>query len=248
MRLTIVGCSGSYPGPDSAASCYLLEADGFRVVLDLGNGALGALQRYASLDSIGAVLLSHLHADHVIDMTSYYVVRRYHPDGPMPTLPVWGPSGTAQRLALAYDLPRHPGMTHEFSFATFPDVAFDVGPFIVRAVPVRHPVEAYALRLEHEGASLVFSGDTGPTPVLLELARGADVFLCEAAFLADRPNPPDLHLTGQEAGRYAAEAGVGQLVLTHIPPWGDPAAAEAEARAEFRGPFAMARPGLVIEW
>ena len=79
MKLTVVGCSGSFPGPDSPASSYLLEEEGYRAVLDLGNGALGALQRYASLDAVDAVLVSHLHVDHVIDLCSYYVARRYRP-------------------------------------------------------------------------------------------------------------------------------------------------------------------------
>ena len=82
MRLTVVGCSGSFPGPDSAASCYLVEADGFRVLLDLGNGALGPLQRYADIYAVDAVLVSHLHSDHFIDLCSYYVALRYRdPDG-----------------------------------------------------------------------------------------------------------------------------------------------------------------------
>ena len=101
MRLTIVGCSGSYPGPDSPASCYLLEAehdDGsgsrtWRVLVDLGSGALGALQRYADPLSIDAVLLSHLHADHCLDLAGFYVLRKYHPTGPQPPIPVWGPVG-----------------------------------------------------------------------------------------------------------------------------------------------------------
>ena len=79
MKVTVVGCSGSFPGPDSAASCYLLEApyDGrtFRLLLDLGSGALGPLQRYADLESIDAVALSHLHADHCLDLCSFYVFR-----------------------------------------------------------------------------------------------------------------------------------------------------------------------------
>ena len=70
MRLTVVGCSGSFPGPESAASCYLLEADGFRLVVDMGNGSLGALQRHAPLFGVDAVLLSHLHADHCVDLYS----------------------------------------------------------------------------------------------------------------------------------------------------------------------------------
>ena len=81
MRVTVVGCAGSFPGPDSPASCYLLEAEGFRLVIDLGNGALGALQRYAGLFSIDAICLSHLHADHCIDLAAYWVARQYAPDG-----------------------------------------------------------------------------------------------------------------------------------------------------------------------
>ena len=94
MRITIVGCAGSYPGPDSPASCYLIEADGFRLVLDLGSGALGTRQRHCGLDEVDAVCLSHLHADHCLDMCGYLVARTHHPDGPRPRLPVYGPAGT----------------------------------------------------------------------------------------------------------------------------------------------------------
>ena len=114
MRLTVVGCSGSYPGPDSCASCYLLEAEWegrtWRVLLELGNGALGQLQRYADPLTIDAVLFSHLHADHCLDLCGYYVMRKYHPTGAQPRIPVWGPGDTPGRLARAYDLPLEPGM------------------------------------------------------------------------------------------------------------------------------------------
>src|SRR5579862_4913036 len=98
MDLTIVGCSGSFPGPDSPASCYLVEAEGFRLLVDLGNGALGPLQRYAGLDQIYAICLSHLHADHCLDMCAYQVFRTYRPEGPLPPIPVYGPAGAAPRL------------------------------------------------------------------------------------------------------------------------------------------------------
>ena len=84
MRLTVVGCAGSFPGPDNPASCYLLEADGFRLVIDFGNGSLGALQKYSGLFDIDAVCLSHLHADHCVDLYSYSVARTYSPAGPQP--------------------------------------------------------------------------------------------------------------------------------------------------------------------
>jgi ribonuclease BN (tRNA processing enzyme) len=247
MKLTIVGCSGSFPGPDSAASSYLVEADDYQVVLDLGNGALGQLQRYTTLDRPGAVLFSHLHADHVIDLTSYYVVRRYHPDGQMPTLPVYGPHGSSHRMARAYDLPYNPGMTHEFDFRTYSAQPVEIGPFTVTVVPVLHPVEAYAIRLEHGGRTLVYSGDTAPTPTLNRIAEGADVFLCEAAFLSGRQNPAGLHLTGREAGEAATEAGVGGMVITHVPPWGDSARAMAEAKETYAGPLELAAPGMTVE-
>ncbi len=101
MRLTIVGCSGSFPGPDSPASCYLVEADDdsgrtWRVLLDLGNGSLGPLQRHVDLADLDALLISHLHPDHYMDACGLYVARRYHPAGAVgPALPVYGPTGIA---------------------------------------------------------------------------------------------------------------------------------------------------------
>ena len=252
MRLTVVGCSGSFPGPDSAASCYLLEApyEGrtFRLVLDLGNGAFGALQRCVDPYSVDAVGLSHLHADHCLDMCSYYVARRYHPDGPRPPMPVYGPFGTADRLAVAYGLPLAPGMRDDFRFhAWATKEARTIGPFTVATAPACHPVEAYLLRLEHEGRSLVYTGDTGPTEELAELARGADLLLSEATFRSAESPPPDLHLTGREAGEYAERAGVSRLVVTHVPPWYDPAEMVAEARSAYAGPVEAARAGATYD-
>ena len=95
MRLTVIGCSGSYVGPDSPASCYVVEADygdrTWRIVLDLGNGALGPLQRFTDPLAVDAVFFTHLHPDHCLDLCSYYVLRKYHPAGSHPRLPVWGP-------------------------------------------------------------------------------------------------------------------------------------------------------------
>ncbi len=250
MRLTVVGCAGSYPGPDSSASCYMLEEehDGrtWRILLDLGSGALGQLQRYADPLAIDGVFLSHLHADHCLDMCGYYVLRKYKPGGPAPLLPVWGPTGTAERMAAAYDLPVDPGMTEEFDFRTHGE-AVQVGPFVVETVRVAHPVEAYALRVRAGGRTLVYSGDTGPCEAFTEFARGADLLLAEASFEEGRDNPPDLHLTGAECGTVATSGGVGGLVLTHIPPWHDPQVVMDEARTTWTGPLGLAIPGGVFE-
>ena len=250
MRLTIVGCSGSYPGPESAASCYLLEEQHegrtWRVLLDLGNGSLGQLHRYADPLEVDAVLVSHLHADHCLDLCGYYVMRKYHPLGPQPRIPVWGPAGTAERMARAYDLPVVPGMTEEFDFRAW-EAPVVIGPFTVEARQVVHPVTAYALRVTAGGRTLVYSGDTGPCDALDDVASAADLLLAEASFESGVENPPDLHMTGADCGRTAARAGVGRLVLTHVPPWHDPAVAESEARAEWSGPIELARAGATYE-
>ncbi|GAA3061414.1 hypothetical protein GCM10020000_50780 [Streptomyces olivoverticillatus] len=108
MKLTVIGCSGSFPSTESACSSYLVEADGYRLLLDMGNGALGELQRHIGLYDLDAVLLSHLHPDHCIDMCGYFVARYYrHDGGRADAIPVLGPEGTEKRLVTAYgDAPR----------------------------------------------------------------------------------------------------------------------------------------------
>ncbi len=239
MRLTIVGCSGSYAGPDSPASSYLVEHEHegrvWRLVLDLGSGALGTLQRFADPLEIDGVLISHLHADHFFDVSGLYVVRKYHPTGPAPRIPLWGPDGIGMQCALAYGLDPAEGMSGEFDFRNLGGGPFEIGPFRITPTRVRHPVEAYAFRVEAGGRTLVYSGDTGPCDSLVDFVKGADLFLCEAAFRDRDDNPADLHLTGSQAAEYANRAGVDRLVLTHIPPWHRAAEALEEAAPVFRG-------------
>ena len=244
MRLTVAGCSGSLPGPDGPASCYLLEADGFRLLLDLGNGAIGALQRYARLDSIDAVCLSHLHADHCLDLCPYYVARTFAPDGPLPPIPVFGPAGTAERMTQAYGQAEPPGMSGAFSFRTLTEGTCEIGPFRVTTARMNHPVETYGFRLETAGRVLAYSADTGETGVLARLARQADLLLCEASFLDGPGLPPDLHLTARQAAEHAARAGTARLMITHEPPWLDALRSLEEASAvAYGGPVSLAAPG-----
>jgi ribonuclease BN (tRNA processing enzyme) len=250
VRLTVIGCAGSFPSPTSPSSCYLVEHDGTSIVLDLGPGSLGPLAAATDIRALDAVLLSHLHADHCLDLTGMYVARRYHPDGPPPALAVHGPRGTGRRIADAYrTAPGEPvdGLDRVYKFVDHSSDALRIGPFTVTVARVAHPVPAYALRVEAGGASLVYSGDTGPTPALVELARGADLALFEASCLSDADNPRDLHMTGIQAGEHATAAGAGRLVLTHLVSWNDPIATLAEGRSAFDGEVALATPGMVVE-
>ncbi|WP_150245054.1 MBL fold metallo-hydrolase [Nocardiopsis quinghaiensis] len=245
MRLTIIGSSGSFPGPDSPASCYMLEADGYRLLLDMGNGALGALQRHVDIYSVDAVYLSHLHADHCFDLCSYWVARKFHPGGAKSRIPVYGPKGVAHRVSEAYGLDPDPGMTEVFDFHELVPGGFRIGPFSVRVDYVNHPVEAFGIRLEHGGTSMAYSGDTGVCDSLVDLATDTDLFLCEAAFQNHREHPKDMHLTGSEAGEHASRARARSLLLTHLVPWNDDDVTLTEARSTYGGPIDLARSGQV---
>jgi ribonuclease BN (tRNA processing enzyme) len=219
-----------------------------RILLDLGSGALGSLQRFVDPRTIDAVFLTHLHPDHFLDMCGFYVFRKYHPHGPLSRIPVHGPRETPRRVAGAYGLAEHPGMKREFDFrAVQAGVSVTVGGLVVDFTRVAHPVEAYAIRVGDGSASLVYSGDTGPCDALVELARGTDLLLAESSFLGTDDNPGGLHLTGGQAGEAAAKAGVATLVLTHIPPWHDPQDAYDEARAAYDGRVEVARTGSTYE-
>ena len=254
MRLTVIGCSGSVPGPSSAASCYLIEADGFALVLDLGNGALGPLQRHVDLAAIGTVLLSHLHPDHCADVCSLAVALEYGLFAPADPIPVLGPAGLGDRLVELHGgsgTARTDGLWSRFAVGGVGPVTWPIGPFEVTARRVLHPVEAYAYRLEHGGRVLAYSGDCAPCTGLDEVARAADLALVEAGYVEPGAgaagNAPGVHHTGREAGALAARVGVGRLLVTHVPPWHDPESAAAAARTAFAGAVEVARPGAVYE-
>lgn len=246
MQLTVVGCAGSYPNGESAASCYLVEHDGFALVVDLGSGALGPLHRYIDPCAIDAVALSHLHADHFLDMCPLFVVRRYQPGGMCPPLPVYGPADTTERLQAAYGSEPEPLLREVFDIREYPSDEFTVGPFTITTARVDHPVPCYAMRISAEGRSLVYSGDTAPCATLVELATDADVALFEASFREGDDNPPGLHLTAREAAEQASAAGVRRLVLTHQVAWHDNTEALTET-VDFPGTVILAQPGLRID-
>lgn len=248
MRLTVLGCAGSFPGPESACSAYLVEAEGFRLLIDFGTGSLSALQRYAGLRAVDAILLTHLHCDHMLDACSYVVVRRYAPDGPYPPLPVYAPAGAAERIAAAYSVDEMETVEDVYTFYALEPGTFPIGPFTVTVDRVEHPVETYGVRVEHDGRVLCYSSDTAPCDALLRLAQDADVFLCEASYLDGVDNPPGLHLTGREAGEIATKAQVKRLLLTHlVAAWGSEAITYEEATSAFAGPVEIVRAGARYE-
>ena len=238
MRLTVLGCAGSFPGPEAACSAYLLEAEGFRLLIDFGSGSLSALQRYSDMNAIDAILLTHLHCDHMLDACQYSVVRRYDPAGPRPPVPMYAPLGAAERISAAYSTENEP-IDDVYTFYGLQPGTFPLGPFTVTVDRVNHPVETYGVRVEQGGKIFAYSADTAPCE-----AAGADLFLCEASYLDGADNPPGLHLTGGEAGEAATKADVGRLLLTHlVPAWVSEASIVDAAVAAYAGPVEVVRPG-----
>jgi len=248
VDVTIVGCSGSFAGPRSAASSYLVRAEHegrtWSIVLDLGNGALGALQRHIQPYAVDAILLSHLHVDHCIDMCGLYVMMRYVPGGPgRATMPVWGPPGTGMHLAHAYGSGEAEDVLGVFDFRDLRHRdPVTVGPFTITPVRVNHPVEAYGFRVEAGGRVLAYTGDTDICDELDELMAGAHLVLADAAFVDGRDTVPDIHLSGRRAAEAAVRAGgVRRLMLTHIPAWNDPEVCREQAAAVWPGDVELAQ-------
>ncbi|MFI6427395.1 MBL fold metallo-hydrolase [Promicromonospora sp. NPDC050880] len=274
MRLLPLGVSGSFPGPATPASSYLVrvtaaeaaaaghEARDWNVLLDLGNGAFGALQRHLDPMALDAVSISHLHPDHCADLAGLYVYLRYHPergslrDGGRGTpLPVYGPSTAERHVALSYGLSEGESMANDFDFRSWAEhPSVRVGPLTIEPHRVFHPVETYGVRVTGPSASggtttLAYTGDTDACTSVVELARDADLLLSEAAFLEGRDDVVErgIHLTGRRAGQVATDAGARRLLLTHLPVWNDPADSLAEARGSYAGPVDVAEPGTVYE-
>ncbi|HEY0450641.1 MBL fold metallo-hydrolase [Actinophytocola sp.] len=255
MLLTVLGCSGSAPGPRAPSSGYLLEADGFLLGIELGNGTLAELQAVADPFALDALLFSHLHPDHCADFSALTVLRRYHPspsrDPRADRLPVYAPGEAPSRFAAAYAPDKAErattDLTDTYDFRALAPGTLHIGPFEVTAAVAAHPCEAFSFRIVHGGRILVYTGDTGVSADLDVLAAGADVVLAEGSWTHAEDRPPALHLSGTEAGRLAKNAGAGRLLVTHVPPWTDGDAVLAEARVEYPGPAELVVQGARYE-
>lgn len=242
LSVRVLGCSGSYPGPGQACSGYLLQGGGVNVVLDLGPGALANLQHHIGLEEIDAVVLSHRHADHWIDLTGLETAWQYalHREG----LQVYG---TAENHSMAEAVigELEPIIEwHEISdsgHARIGQLAFDFSA-------TNHYVDTLATRVASgsDGATFAYSADTGPGWSFKEFGRSIDLGLCEATTLADGEGDGVLHLSARQAGAMARDASVGRLVLTHLQPGVDRAASQEEGAAAFRAPIEVAREHATI--
>ncbi len=244
VRVTVLGSSGSYPGGGRACSSYLVTSGGYRLLLDCGNGALSNLPcDHADID---AIVLSHTHPDHCVDIFGMDIALRY---GPRPsTVDVYAPAGAGEQLSQLLVPDSREAFLATCRFHEVGDGdALELGPASASFRRVAHPVEAVASRLEVDGRILAYSGDSGPTPALVASAKDADLFMCDSSWPERAgPYPPGVHCTGLEAGEMAAQAGAARLLVTHVQPQFDPAELAAEAASVFDGEIIVARDGQEI--
>jgi ribonuclease BN (tRNA processing enzyme) len=242
FRLTVIGHWGAYPGTGEASSCYLLEAEGTKVLLDCGSGSLSVLQGIVPLHSIDAVILSHYHADHIADLGCLQYSARIDMDLGRRKKPlrVYGHGRSPESKKLGY---------LDFALGSVYDGAsiLDLGPFSFGFAPTVHPDPNFAIRATCGGKSLVYTGDGGPSPGLAEFAAGTEVLVCEASLYDDYRGKIPGHMSAGEAGELAKAAGAGALIATHLPHYGDHALLLAQAKAAFGGEVALASRGLVLE-
>ena len=245
MRLTVLGGCGAWPEAGAACSGFLVEHDGFRLVVDLGYATMPRLTAHVSASRVDAVYLSHGHPDHCADLNPLLRARALGEDR-LESLPVYCPPGAADAV-LALDAPGMLEAAYEVrSFE--PGAELGIGPFRARTRLLPHWLPNAGVRLQAGGASLVYTGDAGPDAALVELGRGADLLVAEATYIDDVPaDSRGLLCDARTAGRQAAAAGVRGLMLTHLWPGDDPDAVARAAAAEYAGPIQVARPGVTVD-
>lgn len=259
MQITVLGKSPSWQDTDGACSGYLVQKDDYALLVDCGNGVFSKLRRHRDYVDLDAVLITHLHADHFLDLIPFSYALSYAPR--QQPVPVAGWSGT--------DTPARPrlyaphgasevfrGFTRAFGDEELIERAFAIdeyrpgdelqlGPFRVRFCEVPHYTRTFAVELAANGRRLTYSADCRPNEQLIEFARGTDLLLIEATL--PRPERTGIrgHLTPAEAGEHGQRAGAKRLVITHFSDELDADWIRAEATAGFAGPVELAREGAV---
>ena len=263
MRITVLGKSPSWQDADGACSGYLIEEDGFHLLLDCGNGVFSKLRRFIDYVDVGAVVISHLHADHFLDLVPFSYALTYAPrqqpvpvdrwpgtDSPAcPELHV--PPGATQlfrRVVGAWgneDLIEKAFEMREYE----PADALEVGPLRIRFQPVPHFTATNAVEIASSNGSgrITYGADHAPTDALVEFARGTDLLIIEATLPRPEREGPRGHVTPAEAGEHARMAGARRVVLTHFSDELGPDWARREAEATFGGTVEVAHEGAAYD-
>jgi len=251
VRLTVLGKSPSWADRDGACSGYLASVGELALLIDCGSGVFAKLRREIPYEDVGAVVVSHLHADHVLDLVPFAYALTYGPTRPAerPRLHV-PPGGRATLRALSGLWGRDTLIEDAFEVEEYDvDGELAIGAARLRFCRVPHYVPSHAIELREQGAPgrLVFSSDCGPNDALAGFARAAELLLIESTLLDGDGVEPAGHLTAAQAGAIGAAAGVARLVLTHFSDQLDAELLAARAQAEFGAAVELAAEGASYE-
>lgn len=244
MKIQVIGASGGWPAQGQACSGYLIEHEGFRLLLDAGYGVATALSSQLEPGDIQAVFLSHGHPDHTADL--HPLLRGRILSGETDPLPVYAAEGVIDPVVSWEGLGELDG---SFSSVVVGDGdEFEVGPFRATTLDLPHLVPNLGIRLSVGGRAFAYTGDAGPSAKLATISKGADLLIAEATFARDMPARLQGNLsTAVDAARSAASAGVDRLWLTHLWPGSDPQAHADEVREHYQGQVDVAASGMTLE-
>ena len=248
LRLTVLGSSAAWSErPGRPSSAYLVEHPEGAIVLDLGQGALNSVFGQRDPSTLDAVVISHEHSDHHVDLIPLRHLLRYGYDEPR-RIGLHVPDELRRR----YDVfTGEAGFLDDLSGPELVAGKRDIGPFVLDSRPVTHSEMSFAFRVTERGndgaPGLVYSGDCGRADDLLPLIRPGDTLLCEAFWSTREPIASANHLSAAQAAGAALRGEAGRLVLTHILDAHDPQAALEAAREVFPGPVELAEPSLILD-
>jgi ribonuclease BN (tRNA processing enzyme) len=250
MRLVVLGKSPAWPDPDGACSGYLLEEDGFSLLLDCGDGVFSKLTRVQDYLTLGAVLISHLHADHILDLIPFSYALRLSPRRSEPSrrLRLHCPPGSEsmfRRLGACWK--DEELITGAFELAEYePEAPLQINPLAVRFCEVPHYWTAFACELSAGGSRITFGADCGPNQALVDFARGTDLLIVEASLREPDTDRPRGHMTPVEAGEMGRQAEAKRLLITHFSDEVGPEWVREEATRGFGGEVILAAPGAEL--
>ena len=241
MKVTVIGYWGGFPSAGEATSGYLFESNGFRLLIDCGSAVLSKLQEIISIDQLDAVLLSHYHHDHVADIGPLqygcYVTGLIH--NKIKTLPIYG-----------HDLDQA-----AFQKLTYKDATVGVlykekeiltiGPFTITFLRTTHPAPCFAMKITDQESSVIYTADTSYQENFIPFSENANLLIAECSLYSHQDGKGAGHMNSTDVGIIAHKAKVKQLLLTHLPHFGDHTDLVAQANEHYKGKINLASTGFV---
>ncbi|WP_068676634.1 MBL fold metallo-hydrolase [Oceanobacillus sp. Castelsardo] len=239
MKLTVIGFWGGYPAVDGATSSYLLEKDGYSLLIDVGSGSLSKLQKYKHVSDLDAVIVSHYHHDHVADIgvLQYAKLIEYYVTKNDAVLPIYGHTEDNKGFKTL-------SHTYTKGIAYSPNEELQIGPFTITFLRTKHPVPCFGMRITDGESVVVYTADSSYQEEWGTFAKDADLLITDCNYYAGLDGSKAGHMNSEEAGRIAGIASVKQLLLSHLPQYGDREQLITEARQYYTGEIQLAKEGL----